>query len=267
MDDSQLFIAVEASRLAKRLPYAVMQNVCGLVGKFDLANWAASRSRIMSAIPHTEHRNLVGAFLDSWRGRAPQVSPETVAIALRTASECEKTHQEQQSIELVWTGPELRTAPFRRTEQAILQVLDSATERITLVSYAVYKIPFIGEALVRAAQRGVKIRVIIETPDRVAGHQEYSTMQALGLDVSACCAVYYWPKELRPQAEHGKIGILHVKCAVADGRSLFLSSANLTDYAFTINMELGVLITGGHLPRRVEECFEELVHAGVLQLP
>ena len=40
---------------------------------------------------------------------------------------------------------------------------------------------------------------------------------------------------------------------LADGPRLCVSLANLTEYAFTINMELGVLITGGRLPNLVEE--------------
>jgi phosphatidylserine/phosphatidylglycerophosphate/cardiolipin synthase-like enzyme len=79
--------------------------------------------------------------------------------------------------------------------------------------------------------------------------------------------VYYWPKEKRGQDDKGKLGILHVKCAVADGRWLFLSSANLTEYAFTINMELGVLVTGGNLPAQVQEHFDRLVCAGMFAQP
>jgi phosphatidylserine/phosphatidylglycerophosphate/cardiolipin synthase-like enzyme len=89
-------------------------------------------------------------------------------------------------------------------------------------------------------------------------------LRALGDDVAACSAVYYWPKEQRGQDDNGKVGILHVKCAVADGRWLFLSSANLTEYAFTINMELGVLVTGGKLPGQVERHFERLIEVGSL---
>ncbi|MFI5453846.1 MAG: phospholipase D-like domain-containing protein [Isosphaerales bacterium] len=55
-------------------------------------------------------------------------------------------------------------------------------------------------------------------------------------------------KEQRARDSGGKLGSLHVKCVVADGRWLFLSSADLTDYAFTINMELGLLITGEIYP-------------------
>jgi len=51
----------------------------------------------------------------------------------------------------------------------------------------------------------------------------------------------YWPRENRKADGLSKLGILHVKCVVGDGRWLFLSSANLTKYAFSLNMELGVL--------------------------
>ena len=61
-----------------------------------------------------------------------------------------------------------------------------------------------------------------------------------------------------------KAGILHVKCAVADGTWLFLSSANLTEYAFTINMELGTLIRGSRLPVQAESHFDSLIAQGVL---
>lgn len=170
------------------------------------------------------------------------------------------------SVELVWTGPESDGTPFRRTEQAILQVLDAAQRRITLVSYAVYQIPFVREALARAAKRGVEITVIVETPNKLEGQNEYDTLKALGREVSACAQVYYWPEEERGRDQgNNKLGILHVKCVAADGQWLLLSSANLTEYAFTINMELGVLIEGGDLPASVEQHFEKLIKRGVLK--
>ena len=140
--------------------------------------------------------------------------------------------------------------PFRRTEQAILQVLDSAQQRITLVSYAVYKIPQIGQALVRAARRGVQINVVVETPnrDRRTGRIRHDP-SPWGRRGGVCGGLLLARREAGG-GRGGKVGILHVKCAVADGRCLFLSSANLTEYAFSINMELGMLVTGGPLPAR-----------------
>ena len=48
----------------------------------------------------------------------------------------------------------------------------------------------------------------------------------------------------------------------ADSRWLFLSSANLTEYAFNVNMELGILITGGRLPGHVEAHFDQMISQG-----
>ncbi|HET6247635.1 MAG TPA: hypothetical protein VFE47_08065 [Tepidisphaeraceae bacterium] len=49
-----------------------------------------------------------------------------------------------------------------------------------MTGYAVYQIPNVREALVTAARRGVHINVIVETPDRLEGQSEYSTLKALG---------------------------------------------------------------------------------------
>ena len=84
--------------------------------------------------------------------------------------------------------------------------------------------------------------------------------------MAGCSSVFFWPVGKRAVHANGKTAILHVKCAVADGRWLFLSSANLTEYAFTINAELGVLITGGELPGQVESQFDRLISLGVWEL-
>ena len=110
-----------------------------------------------------------------------------------------------------------------------------------------------------------RLTVIIETPDKLGGEHEYSTIRALGDEVAACATLYYWPKEHRAVSDSNKPGLLHVKCAVADVEWLFLSSANLTQQAFTINMELGMLIRGGTMPTRVEQQFEGLVGSGELR--
>jgi cardiolipin synthase len=51
---------------------------------------------------------------------------------------------------------------------------------------------------------------------------------------------------------------------VADGKRLFLSSANLTEQAFSINMELGVLITDGCAAAQVEAHFARMIETGSL---
>jgi superfamily II DNA or RNA helicase len=223
------------------------------------------RAEISKRVAHHHHREMAQAFVDRWKKDANEVDGRTVAVALQSASLSERTHRNSQSVELVWTGPDIESSPFRRTEQAILQVLDVAKKNITLVSFAVYRIPNVAMALVRAAKRGVRLTVIVETPDRIAGEGEYNTIKQLGQTVEDCSTVYYWPRVNRPVGDNNKVGILHVKCAVADSEWLYLSSANLTHQAFTINMELGMLLRGGTMPSRVEQQFEGLIQSGHLK--
>lgn len=260
--NSHRVIVEAATALASSLPTSTAESVAGAI----LTSGTSSlKAEIAKRVPQHHRRDMVLAFVDRWQEEASDLDAQVVGVALQTAAISEQAHRDSQSVELVWTGPDTGDIPFRRTEQAILQVLDSAQERITLVSFAVYRIPNIAKALVKAAQRGVKLTVIVETPDKMGGENEYNTLRALGSEVEACSSVYYWPKEKRKLSETNKPGILHVKCAVADGEWLFLSSANLTQQAFTINMELGTLVRGGTMPERVEKQFERLIKTKNLQ--
>ncbi|NLS91525.1 MAG: hypothetical protein GXX96_05000 [Planctomycetaceae bacterium] len=255
-------VIVEAATvLASHLPAATALSVADVILTTDLASL---RAEISKRVPHHHHRDLALAFVNQWQEDTSDLGAAVVAVALETAAISEQKHHDSQSVELVWTGPDVGEIPFRRTEQAILQVLDSAQEHLLLVSYAVYAIPNIQNGVIRAAKRGVRITVVVETPSTVDVENEYSTLRALGEEVAACSRVYYWPKDKRSHDKHGKVGILHVKCVVADDRQIFLSSANLTKYAFSLNMELGVLITGGRLPRQVAENFERLISRRIL---
>jgi phosphatidylserine/phosphatidylglycerophosphate/cardiolipin synthase-like enzyme len=256
-------IGAAAARLADRLPYSVMISVAVAVAQHGEVERTAARQSILQSLPTPDFRDATAEFLDQWLSGAASVGAEAVAVALMTAAKSELKHRQEETVEIVWTGPETAETRFRQTEQAILEVVNRASRRLTVVSYAVFRIPRIREALVAAANRGVGIRLIVETPNRIKGQGEYDCLSALGSHVSSASSVYFWPQENRPRDDNGKIAILHVKSAVADGHQLFLSSANFTDYAFTINMELGLLVTGGKLPEQVERHFDKLVEAGV----
>ncbi len=260
-------VATEASLLVKRLPVSVVETLAQAISTIDANDWSSDLGRILESIAHPHHRSSVVAFLDNCRVNAARLSPQAVAVAMLTAAVSEQAHREHQSAELVWTGPDVGVFPFRRTEQVMLQVIEAATQRLTIVSYAVYNIPRICDALLRAAARGVAIKVVVESPDRLEGQNTYSTLVALGPSVAKQCGVFLWPLANRATDDNGKPGILHVKCAVADGQWLFLSSANLTEYAFTLNMELGLLISGGSLPNQVEAHFDRMIETGVLAAP
>lgn len=93
-----------------------------------------------------------------------------------------------------------------------------------------------------------------------------STPPTTGREHISHAKFYTWPRELRPETAPGSHASLHAKCAVADEQRLLVSSANLTDYAFTKNIELGLLVEGGNVPGRAQAHLEALFANRILQL-
>jgi len=59
-------------------------------------------------------------------------------------------------------------------------------------------------------------------------------------------------------------GKVHAKVAVVDGARAFITSANLTGHALEKNMEAGVLINGGPVPRTLSDHLQALVDVRVI---
>ena len=224
-----------------------------------------ARQRILKAVPLSPFTSAVAQFLDIWQHDAPGLAVNLVVALLRTSALTASRVRSQQQMQLIWTGPETHSIPMRRTEDALLDVIQAAQKELLVVSFAVYKAQAIMQALADALDRGVRVRICVEAPAESDGRIGYDTIAALGV-VGQRAKIYTWPQTQRPTTASGKSGALHAKLAVADADHLFISSANLTDYAMHLNMEMGVLIHGGPLPGRVREHFRELIRAGVLVL-
>ncbi len=227
--------------------------------------WSNVRSRVLQAISQPDLCHRVDQFLDEWRRVAPDISPESVALALLAAADMETFYRINQQLELVWTGPDSPAVPLRRTDQALLQLINTARQRLHIVCFAVYNVEKIAAALVAAANRGVRIALYLETPSASEGKIAYDSVQSLGSAVTGQADVYIWPLAQRLVDENGRHGSLHAKFAVADGNLMLVSSANLTRYAMTLNMELGLLVSGGKLPAQMEEHLNRLVERQVFQ--
>jgi len=65
---------------------------------------------------------------------APAVAASEISAAFRGAAEVAKLMDDSGAIELVWTGPKTGLIPTRRTEQVILEVIESARESVFLVT-------------------------------------------------------------------------------------------------------------------------------------
>lgn len=263
MQSADITVAKEAARLAELVPASVLLRVADEISRTAMHD-SSYPVRVSDCIPHAQFRACVSHFVDVWGRHLAEVPSEAAAAALRTAAICAERRHDRETAQLVWTGPATNSVPMRHTEQAVLEVIEDAKERVLVVSYAVYNIPRICEAIIEAAGRGCTIRLVIESPEPAEGKHAYDTLRALGPRVASVCEVYIWPSGSRPVDGKGRSGLMHVKAVVGDGRKLFLSSANLTEYAFTTNMELGILITGGDLPQQVESHANNLIDHRVL---
>jgi phosphatidylserine/phosphatidylglycerophosphate/cardiolipin synthase-like enzyme len=250
--------------LATELPAATVREVARELDGAPADDWGAISDHVRHVAASARYRSLSSALIDTWRAQAPGLAPGRVAAALLAAARCREVSRAEQVVELVWTGPDSGAVPFRRTEDALIETIEGARERLTVVSFALYKIPHVRNALVASARRGVKLRLIVESPEASEDKLTFDGLHTLGREVAQSALVYVWPREKRPTHPGGRYGSLHAKCAVADGSKLFLSSANLTEFALTLNMEMGLLVRGGHLPRRVAEHFDGLIRAGLL---
>lgn len=195
---------------------------------------------------------VVERLVDAWR--ATSVGSGEVASMLLAASHAFENVSKHQSTELVWTGP---TTPFvsaRRTEQALLQVIGAAKQTLFVTSFVAYDVSTIVKALNDASTRCVSISMLLESSQDYGGSISFDVIGKMRMLVPSA-KLYAWRERAAPFAD----GRVHAKVAVADGEVCFITSANLTGHAMEQNMEAGVLLTGGQIPKLLLDHLQALV--------
>lgn len=195
---------------------------------------------------------IVDQLVSAWQ--ATSVGPIELASMLLAASHTFEVVSTRQSTELVWTGP---TTPFvsaRRTEQALLQVINAAKQTLFVTSFVAYDVSTIVKALNEASARGVSISMLLESSKDHGGSISFDSIGKLKAHVPNAHLYTWWD-----QGEMFSDGRVHAKVAVADRHICFITSANLTGFAMERNMEAGLLLSGGHIPQMLEEHLRALV--------
>lgn len=252
MSRDELLAAI--SDIARRLPPGQVASLADALRACDAA--AEARSRVAGAVATPTFADMAGRLVRAWE-REDGLSGSALAVALRAASQAVEEERRQQSIEVVWTGPRTTSVPVRLTREVLIDVIRAARESLFVVSFAAYRVDVVLTELAAAAERGVVTRLILESGEADGGTLTFDAAKAFDA-LGDAVAFYIWPTEKRPALERGRAS-LHAKAAIADDHTAFVTSANLTGLGITENMELGLLVRGGPIPRRLSEHFHELI--------
>ena len=195
-------------------------------------------------------RNVVGTpvasgvveqLVETWN-ETTVTAAELAAMLLAASHVFTKTTNEQ-STELVWTGPTTPVVSTRRTEQALLQVINAAKSTLFITSFVAYDVSSIVSAMNAAIDRGVVVSMLLESSQDHGGSISFDVIGKMR-NLVPLAKLFAW----QDKADEFSDGRVHAKVAVADGAICFITSANLTGHAMEKNMEAGVLISGGHIP-------------------
>jgi cardiolipin synthase A/B len=223
-----------------------IRRLSGAKNADSLLGWATN--------PRAKER--LAKLFSAWQADIP---PVELAGMLAGASAAYHRAKGEQEIELVWTGPSSKLIATRKTEQALLQVIDAAQSRLFITSFVAYDVASIMSALRKAIERRVDVSMLLESSDKHGGGV---SVDAIGRMRTALprAHIYFWGDKDGSFAG----GKVHAKVAVCDETMCFISSANLTGHAMEKNMEAGVLIRGGSLPAKLQKHLEALVTIKIL---
>jgi phosphatidylserine/phosphatidylglycerophosphate/cardiolipin synthase-like enzyme len=228
------------------------EKVRALAGAIRTIEGAKANVALSDVVGTATAKTVVERLVDAWQ--ATSVGSGELALMLLAASHAFENVSKHESTELVWTGP---TTPFvsaRRTEQALLQVIGAAKQTLFVTSFVAYDVSTIVKALNDANTRGVSISMLLESSQDHGGSISFDVIGKMRTLVPSA-KLYVWRERATPFAD----GRVHAKVAVADGDACFITSANLTGHAMEQNMEAGVLIRGGQIPRLLQEHLQALV--------
>ncbi|MFE2583101.1 DISARM system phospholipase D-like protein DrmC [Streptomyces sp. NPDC059378] len=212
-------------------------------------------ARLLTAWPGGTRAELARALMHAWGSAVPTPDGPAVALALQAAAVAHTTAAEARRVDLVVSGPTTAAVPVRYTAQVIAEVIRAARRRLLVVSFAAYQIPEVVTELRAAADRGVQLDVVLESPREDGGVLRQDARTAFG---TLAADFWHWPATRRP-TEGGRAS-LHAKLIAADDHTAFLGSANLTGQALSHNLEVGVVLRNPEVVGRLVAHFRTLMN-------
>lgn len=238
----------------------------------------AGRAKNLSAVPTAELRRLLGRIVDG-RVRAPLtatglgfagfdrlVEPlgpffalaKEALVAVLEAVLAERGRHED-TLALVWSGPDEGASAARDTAQVLVELVESAERSVLVAGYSFEKRSGAMGALAKVmAERNVHAALYLD-PDQIMKRKErlQDTLDAyveaaitrfVGRNFERDAAVpeIYVDRRVFDEESFGEGGFprvsLHAKCVVVDDARALVTSANFTERGEKRNVEAGVLV-------------------------
>jgi phosphatidylserine/phosphatidylglycerophosphate/cardiolipin synthase-like enzyme len=256
VSDAPLLQAI--TQAARDLPAGQALRLAEELARYPGAT-SAVRGGLAALVPTVAFRQAADRLLRAW-GTA---SGGAIALGLRAAVTAVEATRADQVVDIVWTGPQTPEVPVRLTRTVLVDVVRAATDRLVVVSFAAYKVAVVVEELAAAAGRGVDVHLVLETDEAGGGTLTVDAAAAFA-SLNTVVTFWVWPANKRPLLAAGRAS-LHAKAAIADDHTALVTSANLTGHGINENMELGLLVRGGPVPRRLAAHFGQLMTDRVLE--
>ncbi|MFG3662536.1 DISARM system phospholipase D-like protein DrmC [Streptomyces sp. NPDC047706] len=197
----------------------------GLSRGKDLAGLLARRGSKERALAELTAPGADAAVAELYDAMASESVPLAEAAAYVRGYVAAMRHaRDRVRVRTVWTGPSTPAVPFRATAQVMVDVIDEAPNELLAMTYAARPYSALTRALTAAAERGVKIHIVVET---LAGARGLLKGREPAEAFAFVPGLHLW-HWARNTADHPH-SRQHTKLAVADRRTLFLGSANLTE--------------------------------------
>lgn len=214
-------------------------------------------ARLIEARPGVALGGAAARLIAAWQAAEPPLPGAALALALESAALVAGQAAARRSDIVVSDS-----ATVRLTGSVISELIHDCRESLLIVSFAAFGVTEVVHELARAARRGVRIDLVLETTAEEGGALRGPVGAAAAFQAIRQDATFWtWPAARRPAIGASRAA-LHAKLVAANQRVALLGSANLTDKALALNLELGVIIRDPEVVRRMVRHFRSLMRPG-----
>jgi cardiolipin synthase C len=251
--------------LARRLPPEHLAAWMQVLRSMGDADSAVEGRNIEAKLIEAKSGFVLGGIADrlmtAWQAADPPVSGTAIALALESAALVQAEAAAHRS-EVVISGPASDSSAVRLTSSVISELIHHCQKSLLIVSFAAFGITEVVHELEKAARRGVRIDLVLESAANDGGTLygpvgASAAFRAIRQDAN----FWNWPANKRPAVGASRAA-LHAKLIAADEQVALLGSANLTDKALASNLELGLIIRDPDVVRSIVHHFRSLMKPG-----